>query len=915
MKKQLFIFMTMLLPMVANADTWDGASSETSWFNDSESTFHLTKASQLKGLSDLVNTGQTFEGKTIYLDDDIDLCNYKWEPIGSNGSFKGNFDGNKKQIKNLYLANNRDSDFGKGLGLFGRADNAYIANLSIQGKIDCYRASVAGGVAGYALNCSISNIICNVDVESVKGENVFYGGTLGLVVGSGTGTRMAEIYSDGKITIESPSMSHGLVGGIAGMVTSISESCSKAQINITHSSGGSGILYVGGIAGEVFSYVENAIFTGSIAVNNNGGDYCLTRGICVSDNEIRNVISAPSNFYSYASPSQTALIDTNSKISNSYYTTTFANSSEKGTAITEDNLKSGAPLEDFDTKIWKFKKWEYPSLKVFSNESEDVMDGRITYWNGVDSDTSWFNDESTVFHLYNAAQLKGLADIVNSGISDFKDKVICLECNIDLCNYPWVPIGYGYFQPIFFCGIFDGNGHTIKNLFISTSKLTGTFFATGFFGMTEGSEFLNLNIEGKIIHDNTQKGIGDYLGGLVGKAANGKIENVRSKIDIIFSQTEPWGVSLPLGTWMGFVAGQASTINKVYSGGSMTFTNCGVNSSSIGGIAGRTSTIEECCSNVKMTIGNGHSYGNTPCFGGIAGELVGTMANVKNAIFTGSLSVYRYNGGDKCFAGGIFGIAHSDQGVQLEEVISAPSSFSSGIQYSYLIGNDVAFVQNVYYADTYAGTLDEYGVKVTEEYLRSGTALEGFDTKIWEFTQGKLPQLISLRPVVSSTLSYVVDGETYKEYLLKEGDIITPEPAPTKEGYTFSGWSEIPETMPAHDVTVTGSFSVNKYQVTYIIDGEVFSTESVEYGATIVPPTVEDKEGYTFSGWADVPETMPAHDITIYGNFTSGIAEISIDNAAGTIIYTINGKRISRLQRGVNIVRTSDGKVKKVIVK
>ena len=55
--------MTMLLPIVANADTWDGASSETSWFSDSESTFYLTKASQLKGLSDLVNTGQTFEGE------------------------------------------------------------------------------------------------------------------------------------------------------------------------------------------------------------------------------------------------------------------------------------------------------------------------------------------------------------------------------------------------------------------------------------------------------------------------------------------------------------------------------------------------------------------------------------------------------------------------------------------------------------------------------------------------------------------------------------------------------------------------------------------------------------------------------------------------------------------------------------
>lgn len=55
-------------------------------------------------------------------------------------------------------------------------------------------------------------------------------------------------------------------------------------------------------------------------------------------------------------------------------------------------------------------------------------------------------------------------------------------------------------------------------------------------------------------------------------------------------------------------------------------------------------------------------------------------------------------------------------------------------------------------------------------------------------------------------LTYVVDGEEYKSYELEEGETITPESAPSKDGYSFSGWDEIPETMPAHDVTITGSF-------------------------------------------------------------------------------------------------------------
>ena len=166
----------------------------------------------------------------------------------------------------------------------------------------------------------------------------------------------------------------------------------------------------------------------------------------------------------------------------------------------------------------------------------------------------------------------------------------------------------------------------------------------------------------------------------------------------------------------------------------------------------------------------------------------------------------------------------------------------------------------------------------------------------------------------SYNLTYLVDENEYKTYVVKYGTIITPEAEPTKEGHTFLGWSEIPETMPANDVTIKGSFIVNKYKVTYIIDGEVFATDYVEYGSTIVPPTVSEKEGFTFDGWGDVPEKMPAHDITIFGNFTSGIAEIIMDSA-NVRIYNISGKRVYKLQRGINIIINKDGKIRKVNIK
>ncbi|MBR6891758.1 MAG: InlB B-repeat-containing protein [Bacteroidaceae bacterium] len=117
-------------------------------------------------------------------------------------------------------------------------------------------------------------------------------------------------------------------------------------------------------------------------------------------------------------------------------------------------------------------------------------------------------------------------------------------------------------------------------------------------------------------------------------------------------------------------------------------------------------------------------------------------------------------------------------------------------------------------------------------------------------------------------LIYTIDGEEYKSYELDYGATITPEPAPTKEGYTFSGWSEIPATMPAHDVTVKGDFSINSYTLTYMVDGAEYKTASVEYGSTIIAESIPTKEGYTFSGWSEIPETMPAHDVTVTGSFS-----------------------------------------------
>ena len=64
----------------------------------------------------------------------------------------------------------------------------------------------------------------------------------------------------------------------------------------------------------------------------------------------------------------------------------------------------------------------------------------------------------------------------------------------------------------------------------------------------------------------------------------------------------------------------------------------------------------------------------------------------------------------------------------------------------------------------------------------------------------------------------VEDTVAKKDSVLYEGTITKPAD-PVKEGYTFTGWQpEIPETMPANDLTFTAQFSINQYTMTFVLD-------------------------------------------------------------------------------------------------
>jgi hypothetical protein len=69
-----------------------------------------------------------------------------------------------------------------------------------------------------------------------------------------------------------------------------------------------------------------------------------------------------------------------------------------------------------------------------------------------------------------------------------------------------------------------------------------------------------------------------------------------------------------------------------------------------------------------------------------------------------------------------------------------------------------------------------------------------------------------------------------------------------------------------------------KFCVNYYIDGELYAVDSVKHCDTIILREEPIKEGYTFSGWSEAPETMPAHDVDVIGSFIfASVTDVKVD--------------------------------------
>ena len=156
-------------------------------------------------------------------------------------------------------------------------------------------------------------------------------------------------------------------------------------------------------------------------------------------------------------------------------------------------------------------------------------------------------------------------------------------------------------------------------------------------------------------------------------------------------------------------------------------------------------------------------------------------------------------------------------------------------------------------------------------YTQTGWATVDGGEKIYGFddvyTQNEALTLYPVWNTNQYTITFDTAGGSEIAPITQDyGTNIAAPADPTREGYTFIGWDrEIPETMPAENMTITAQWEINRYTITFdTAGGSEIAPITQDYGTAITAPADPTREGYTFIGWdREIPTTMPAENMTL----------------------------------------------------
>ena len=213
-------------------------------------------------------------------------------------------------------------------------------------------------------------------------------------------------------------------------------------------------------------------------------------------------------------------------------------------------------------------------MGVFAESAADVWDGT--------ADTSWYTSapDASEYHISTAEQLAGLAQLVNAdpGTTNFAGKTFYLDNDLDLSGHEWISIGTvlgGDCPEYSFCGVFDGQGHVISNLYSHESYIEGAdeshnLLRNALFGSVYNGEVKNLGVADAEIWIDPKDDSAAGKGILVDWMGKSKITNCWTS-GSIYSGTK---IEKNIGGIVG-VTMQGCTISGCYSTATLTgnFTN------------------------------------------------------------------------------------------------------------------------------------------------------------------------------------------------------------------------------------------------------------------------------------------------------------------------------------------------------
>ena len=277
----------------------------------------INNLEQLIMFRDNVNAGDTYKGKTVVLNADVDLTGINWIPIGTKANaFQGTFDGQRNTISNLYI---NDTDLSHA-GLFGYAQNAKINNVNVV-NVDINAYSQVGAIAGTVYTGSVEN--CHVSGTIKLIAQYAYAG--GITSEGYVTVKDCSVIADdmGEITVVEKSMAGGITGWRGEGKNDI-RNCTVKNLKIT------AYASIGAITGLV--HYENTI------------DNCTVENVELyktREDGQASIGLAAGNWSNKADDNYTITITNN----------TFNKVSINGTAITSLNQLCGSNYSYYDKVI------------------------------------------------------------------------------------------------------------------------------------------------------------------------------------------------------------------------------------------------------------------------------------------------------------------------------------------------------------------------------------------------------------------------------------------------------------------------------------------------------------------------------------------------------------------------------------